>query len=1580
MAYYVSSGVTSGGINLAGNTIYVLAGGLAFNTVVNSGGRIFVSNSGTANRTTLNSGGNMFVSNGGVVYRTILNDYAKCYLSSGAVMHSTTVNSGGNLDVSGGARANTVVVEAGGCVSVYSGGVLKAVRENGGYVDVRPGAVVTFEENTFSGLVLSVMSASLHSGTTAFCTTVNSRALLCVFNGGLANSTAINYKGNLAVSSGGMAARAVVYSGGTMSVFLGGTANNTTVSSGGKMIVSGGTANNTIVQSSAGFFVSNGALIVSTVVNGKGNMNVYSGAVVNRTTINEGGSVFLSNGAVAYSATVNQSASLFLYSGAVIHSTILNSGGSITVSSGGKVNGLTLNAGGQVIVYSGAAVKGIVENGGNITVSRGAVASFQPNVFSGLVLSSGTATVHSGTTALRPTLGGRGFLYVYEGGMTYNAIINSGALIVNSGGVANRATLNYGTMNIASGGTAYNTIINSGYVYVSSGGLASGTVINNGTLYLYDSGAVTLRTSVNGGYFMMYDGTIANNTVVNGGYMYIYDGALAQNTVINRSLVYLNGKAVNTTLRTGSMYVSSGGFVKGIDVSDNGWLNMIAGGVASNASINNTGIMSLRDGAFSVDTTVNIGGVVYCWPNGHLRGTLTIAGSVQDAFNTTVTAVSEYVFLVQQATTVSPYLEFEEAGNGIAANASITIDVTNAYGDYILIRGDADNYSSANIVIRNDGVTTACKIDGSPITFSNGKKVSLTVSGRDLKLSATGTDRTAPAVPGNVSSTLVDNVLNVSWGEVKDFSGVTYEVEYSANAKFSDSNVIATPAMKQQIILPSGKWYWRLRAVDGAGNKSKWTTAATATVNYVKNVSGQYNSTYTVNSDVVLSKGASVTCGYPGALQVTANDFTIDLEGDNTLSCSSIRNAAILFGDDAYWTDTGPHLDGTINVNGENISFFSSVSNCITAAGVVGNNLTVSFNGAASGSKNISFESTNPARGYGCFAGGILADGNLVINGEFGGTVNSHFDFSAMSANNRTSCNIYGFSAGKELSVNGDISGNLYLSAYSLVSSSAVGLDAGGELFVRGDVSGIIAATAESSAYAVRSNNRMNLSVTGILFAGQSSLGNDMPTMIDKLKNWKKNSAGLLNLKGQRFYAVYAGERSEVDFRENALIVGNIFMMRDSVVTVSDAACVYGDFSTYYSSDNTVVLKLNNKSLKGTRITTSSWNSNFDLEVDVKDLTSNGSYSLLEANSISGNMSVKLSAPAKSVTLSVGQSVTIGNAVYALNTAASESGSKMILAVSGMKETVIPEDDEDEKKEETAPRRFADAGDFNGDGSDMLAIQSGNSVSVYMNGAAWGLGVTLEDGWQAVGVGDFNGDNMDDILRVNGEGYVVGEFANGNGTFSPRVLNLKNSGWDILGTGDFDGNGIEDVLIANPTGASKSVGLLGYWKSGVEWTLINGYSPEWECVSTGDFTGDGKCDMLWRNSFTGSGGLTYNAYCIWVMDPPSGESDWRMVSVSNPAEWDFLCSGDFDGDGSHDIAMINGDGVVGVWGQENGVLNSWSVLSSLNPEEWTLAGVGDFNGDGTDDIAWFNESTGIASFWQIDDKQFAGWQNIATVS
>ncbi len=196
-------------------------------------------------------------------------------------------------------------------------------------------------------------------------------------------------------------------------------------------------------------------------------------------------------------------------------------------------------------------------------------------------------------------------------------------------------------------------------------------------------------------------------------------------------------------------------------------------------------------------------------------------------------------------------------------------------------------------------------------------------------------------------------------------------------------------------------------------------------------------------------------------------------------------------------------------------------------------------------------------------------------------------------------------------------------------------------------------------------------------------------------------------------------------------------------------------------------------------------------------------------------------------------------------------------------------------------------------------------------------------------------------------------------------------GWSIIRTGDFNGNGTTDVLVANPTAASDTVGLIGYWENNEDWTLIGGYSPEWSVIATADFDGNGTTDILWRNSFVGDDGNTYNAYCTWIVD---NDANWRMVSASDAAEWDFLCTGDFDGDGTKDIAMINATGVVDVWRVVDGVLQSDSVLSVVDTSAWEFFSVGDFDDDGTDDIAWRSADGTTYGYWQIRDGQLAAWE------
>jgi len=302
------------------------------------------------------------------------------------------------------------------------------------------------------------------------------------------------------------------------------------------------------------------------------------------------------------------------------------------------------------------------------------------------------------------------------------------------------------------------------------------------------------------------------------------------------------------------------------------------------------------------------------------------------------------------------------------------------------------------------------------------------------------------------------------------------------------------------------------------------------------------------------------------------------------------------------------------------------------------------------------------------------------------------------------------------------------------------------------------------------------------------------------------------------------------------------------------------------------------------------------------------------------------------------------------------------------------------------------AGDFAGTGQAMLARECGGTLTIYADGTSWGAGLGFEEGWSFAGVGDFNGDGKCDILRLHKSGLLVGELSNGDGTFTQTILDRRQPGWNVLDTGDFNGNGSDDVLAANPTGITGNVGLLGFWDSGTDWNTFAGYSGKWEQIATGDFDGNGSDDMLWRAEVTDENGTACYGYCSWLMGIPEGDENWQRIGALGIDEWDFLAAGDFSGDGTDDLAMIGPDGSVNICELEGGQLknysaeereagkSAWTQMGTADATEWTFAGVGDFNGDGTDDLAWCSKFTGEVQYWRIADKQIAGRHTIATIA
>jgi hypothetical protein len=259
-------------------------------------------------------------------------------------------------------------------------------------------------------------------------------------------------------------------------------------------------------------------------------------------------------------------------------------------------------------------------------------------------------------------------------------------------------------------------------------------------------------------------------------------------------------------------------------------------------------------------------------------------------------------------------------------------------------------------------------------------------------------------------------------------------------------------------------------------------------------------------------------------------------------------------------------------------------------------------------------------------------------------------------------------------------------------------------------------------------------------------------------------------------------------------------------------------------------------------------------------------------------------------------------------------------------------------------------GDFNGDNIDDLIWQRQDTGETHLwlmnyNGERQShvnFGSNL--GWDIKGTGDFNGDNIDDLIwqrQDTGETHLW--LMNYNGERQSHVNFGSNLGWDIKGTGDFNGDNIDDILWRLGKDDETHAWLLN--KNGQRQTYVNyGANPNWDIKGTGDFNGDGITDILWQrrdNAETHS----------WLLDK-NGQRRTHVNYGLHPG-WDIKETGDFNEDGTTDILWRSKD---------NDVVHAWllngdgNYASSVNfgrvSSDWNIKEAGDFDGDGTADILW----------------------------
>ncbi len=434
MAYIISSGEVSSGINLSYDSMTVLNGGIVYDTEVNYLGRLFISSGGTANSTTtVYLSSFIFISNSGTANSTTVNSGGHVTISGG-IANNTTINSRGWLSISSGGTANQTTVNAGGSIFILSGGTATDIvwTPCEGHVYVSEGGYATFVSE-YSGVYYGSGNQLLSNVAVLNDKTIDSLCEMYVMNGGTATSTTVIFNGYLYVTDGGTADSTMINEYSSMFVSSGGTANSTTINNNGVMSVSScGTANNTIIPD--------------------GRMNIFNGGMANNTTVNSGGGISVSNGGIANQVTLNSGGYIYISSDGIANGVTINSLCQTIVR--GTANKTAVNSGGYMTISSGGIAKDVLENGGYVNVAKEADVTFVSNTLSCLDIRNDSATIHSGTTANSTTINSRGYMSIFSSGIASNTTIyGSGVLSISSGGITKDVkTYAGGTLKIANGG------------------------------------------------------------------------------------------------------------------------------------------------------------------------------------------------------------------------------------------------------------------------------------------------------------------------------------------------------------------------------------------------------------------------------------------------------------------------------------------------------------------------------------------------------------------------------------------------------------------------------------------------------------------------------------------------------------------------------------------------------------------------------------------------------------------------------------------------------------------------------------------------------------------------------------------------------------------------------------------------------------------------------------------------------------------------------------------------------------------------------------------------------------------------
>ncbi len=193
--------------------------------------------------------------------------------------------------------------------------------------------------------------------------------------------------------------------------------------------------------------------------------------------------------------------------------------------------------------------------------------------------------------------------------------------------------------------------------------------------------------------------------------------------------------------------------------------------------------------------------------------------------------------------TVQPGISINPAGGNVGDTISIRGTGFRASSSINVTYGSALALSNITTDARGSfsGGFSAPGGQSGPISIKVSDSTGISMSG------VFNMDTTPPRIPTLFSPAHGEKVgyigktkVNFAWADVTDPSGMTYELQVSPYYNFNP-DIISVSGLTYTVYslaeadaLPHGDYYWRVRAVDGAGNASSWSTTYMLSAAYIE--------------------------------------------------------------------------------------------------------------------------------------------------------------------------------------------------------------------------------------------------------------------------------------------------------------------------------------------------------------------------------------------------------------------------------------------------------------------------------------------------------------------------------------------------------------------------------------------------------------------------------------------------------------------------------------------------------------------------------------------------------------------------